>query len=271
MAKPAIGMMTYSFGRSIREGCMSLPDAIRLCATLGVEAIDLAEAHLGDPQADISAFLAALSDTGLPVASSHTGLDLITRGEAARGEREQEARRIFERLGKLDCGHVMLGSPTGDLSAEDWRREYGIGLGECAPIAADYGITVTFENRGGPAGLLVGTADHCEEILGHAGDTGVRFTFDVGNFRYVGADHNAAFERLAQYTAHVHLKDVVPRGESFGMVPLGEGEVDNAPIIRKLAASGFGGCLAIECGGLGTDEDDARKSVEFVQNVRNEG
>jgi len=115
--------------------------------------------------------------------------------------------------------------------------------------------------------LLVGTADHCEEILEYAGAPRVRFTFDVGNFRYVGADHDAAFERLARHTSHVHLKDVVPRGESFSMVPLGEGEVDNAPIIRKLVAGGFDGCLAIECGGLGTDEDDARKSVAFVQDV----
>jgi sugar phosphate isomerase/epimerase len=51
------------------------------------------------------------------------------------------------------------------------------------------------------------------------------------------------------------------------MVPLGEGEVDNAPIIRKLAERGFAGCLAIECGGLGTDKEDARRSVAFVKNV----
>lgn len=267
MARPMVGMMTYSFGGSIREGSISLPEVIRLCATFGVEAIDLAEAHLQDPAKDIPATIAVLEETGLTIASSHTGLDLVTRGAAAKAERERQAREIFERLARVNCRHVMLGSITGELSAEDWRREYGIGLGECAPVAEEYGLTVTFENRGGPAGLLVGTADHCEEILEYARDPRVRFTFDVGNFRYVGADHNAAFERLAQYTSHVHLKDVVPRGESFVMVPLGEGKVDNAPIIRKLAARGFDGCLAIECGGLGTDEEDARKSVAFVQGV----
>lgn len=268
MAQLTIGMMTYSFGGSIREGSICLPDVIRLCATFGVEAIDLAEAHvLKDPEETIPATLAALEETGLTIASSHTGLDLVTRGASAKAERERQAREIFGRLAQLKCSYVMLGSVTGDLSAADWRREYGVGLGECAPIAEDYGLTVTFENRGGPAGLMVGTADHCEEILAWTGDARVRFTFDVANFRYVGADHDAAFERLVQYTSHVHLKDVVPRGESFGMVPLGEGEVDNAPIIRKLAAQGFEGCLAIECGGLGSDEEDARKSVAFVQDV----
>ncbi|NOZ21905.1 MAG: sugar phosphate isomerase/epimerase, partial [Planctomycetes bacterium] len=127
--------------------------------------------------------------------------------------------------------------------------------------------TVTFENRGGPAGLMVGTVEHCLEIMEHAGDSRLRFTFDVGNFRYVGADWDAAFDRLADTIAHVHLKDVVPKGESFQMVPLGEGEVDNAPTIRKLMARGYTGSLAIECGGRGTDKDDARKSVEFVKGV----
>ena len=251
----------------MRAGSIDVPGIIRLCAKLGVEAIDLAESHWQDPDNDIPATVAALQETGLTIASSHTGADLVTRGPEASAERGRQLRAIFERLARVDCKHVMLGSTTGDLAPEDWRREYGVGLGECVPIAEDYGLTVTFENRGGAAGLLVGTADHCEEILGYAADPRVRFTFDVANFRYVGADHIAAFERLAKYTSHVHLKDVVPRGDSFAMVPLGEGEVDNTHIIRELAARGFEGCLAVECGGRGTDEEDARTSVAFVKGV----
>ena len=260
-------MMTFSFGRSVREGIIDVPGIIRFCAGLGVEAIDLAESHWQDPDNDIPATLAALEETGLTIASSHTGADLVTRGPEARAERERQLRDIFGRLARVDCKCVMLGSTTADLAPEDWRREYGVGLGECVPIAEDYGLTVTFENRGGAAGLLVGTADHCEEILGYAADPRVRFTFDVANFRYVGADHIAAFERLAKHTSHVHLKDVVPRGDSFAMVPLGEGEVDNVPVIRQLVAQGFDGCLAIECGSRGTDEEDARRSVAFVKDA----
>ena len=95
----------------------------------------------------------------------------------------------------------------------------------------------------------------------------VRFTFDVGNFRYVDRDSDEAFDRLADTIAHVHLKDLLPSGDSFDMVPLGEGEVDNAPTIRKLIKRGYTGCIAIECGGQGADLEDARKSVEFVKDV----
>ena len=161
----------------------------------------------------------------------------------------------------------MLGSTTNGLTPEEWRREYGIGLAEAVAIADDYGMTVTFENRGGSMGLMVGTVKHCLEIMEYADDPRLRFTFDVGNFRYVNKDCNVAFEGLADYIFHVHLKDVVPSGDSFRMVPLGEGEVDNAPTIRKLVERGYTGCLAIECGGGGTDKEDARKSVDFVKRV----
>jgi len=259
--------MTFSFNRSVRDGEMDVPAIIRFAAELDLNAVDLAEGHWTDPEKDIPATLEALEETGLSIACCHTGLDLITRSGEAEAERERQLRALFEKLAKVDCQCVMLGSTTGDLGPEDWRREFAIGLRESIPIAEDYGITVTFENRGGAAGLMVGAIEHCEEILRHAADPRLRFTFDVGNFRYVSVDPNQAFTRLADHIAHVHLKDVVPRGDTFGMVPLGQGEVDNAPVIEQLAKRGYPGCLAIECGGCGPDKEDARKSAEFVKNV----
>jgi len=91
----------------------------------------------------------------------------------------------------------------------------------------------------------------------------------VANFRYVGEDHLEAFERLVDRIAHVHLKDVVPVDDTYRMVPLGEGVVDNGPIIRKLVEREYPGCMSIECGGRGRDEEDARRSVEFVKGILN--
>jgi len=267
MAEPTLGMMTYSFNKTVREGAMGVPDIVRFCAELGVQDLDLAVGHWADPDVDIPATADALKETGLGIASAHTAIDMVTRGGEAKAKREAELRAVCEQLVQVDCKGLMLGSPTNDLSPEDWRREFGIGLGEAVPIAQDHGMTVTFENRGGAAGLMVGTVEHCLEIMEHAGDPRLRLTFDVGNFRYVGNDSDEAFDRLADTIAHVHLKDVAPRGESFQMMPLGEGEVDNAPTIRKLCRRGYGGSLAIECGGRDTDREDARKSVEFVKGV----
>jgi sugar phosphate isomerase/epimerase len=176
-------------------------------------------------------------------------------------------RAICEKLAKVHCRAIMLGSPVNDLDGPEWRRQYGIGLAEVVPIADDYGMTVTFESRGGTMGLIIGTAQHCIDVLEAADEPRLRTTFDVGNFRYMGEDWDAAFDRLADTIAHVHLKDVVPKGESFQMVPLGEGEVDNGPTLRKLAARGYTGCAAIECGGRGRDREDAAQSVAFAKGV----
>ncbi len=267
MAIATIGMMTYSFNRSITAGEIDVAGIVRVCAELGIDAIDLTERHWGDPEQDIPATAAALEETGLTVACCNTALDLVTRGGEAKAEREEALCALFDKLSQVKCPCVMLGSPTNDQGPEDWRREFGIGLGESVPIAEDYGVTVTFENRGGPAGEYIGTVEHAREIMAAAGDERLKFTFDVGNFRYVGKDWDAAFDELADTIAHVHLKDVVPKGESFGMVPLGEGEVDNGPTIRKLVARGYDGCISIECGGVGTDKEDAAKSVAFVKGV----
>ena len=265
MDQLTIGMMTISYGGPIRDGKIDLPGIVRHCAEMGIGGIDISETFLGSPQGDISATVEALKETGIVVASSHTGVDLVTRGAAAKAKREQELRAIFEKLAKVSCRAVMMGSPVNDLTPAEWRREYGIGLAEAVPIAEDYGLTVTFESRGGSMGFFIGSANDCLEVFASANEPRLRSTFDVGNFRYMGEDWDAAFDALADTISHVHLKDVVPKGESFQMVPLGEGEVDNAPTIRKLAARGYTGCMAIESGGRGTDIEDALACVAFAK------
>ncbi len=266
-----IGMMTYSFHREVAGGSLDVPALVRLCADLGVEDLDLNYAHWTDPERDAPATRAALDQTGLGVASCHTTVDLVTPGPAAAEARRAEIEAVCERLATVHCRHLMLGSPLQDLEPGPWRRRYAAGLAQAAAAAQPYGITVTFENRGGSMGHWVGSFQHCLEILETANEPSLGFTFDVGNFRYMNLDAGEAFEHLADFIVHVHLKDVVPAGDSFVMVPLGEGEVDNAPIIRSLMARGWAGCLAIECGGRGTDREDAQKSIAFARRVLAEG
>lgn len=277
MTSITIGMMTFSFSKMISEGRIDVPGVVRFCAELGLQDVDITERHWLDFDRDVPATVEALEETGLGVACCNTWLDLVTRSSHAKAEREKRLHELFSRLTEVGCRSVMLSSVTNDLSPEEWRKQFGIGLAEAVPVAENYDITVTFENRGGSMGLMVGTVEHCLEIMKHADDPRLWLTFDVGNFRYVGRDSNEAFDRLADTIAHVHLKDpaflalgdprVVPSGDSFKMMPLGEGEVDNAPIIRKLVERGYSGCIAIECGGRGMDLEDARKSVDFVKRV----
>ena len=269
MAHPTLGMMTYSFHGMLTRREIDVPGVVRFCASLGVQDLDLTDRHWLDPDRDVLATVEALEETGMGVACCNTSLDLVSRGADAAATRQEQLRELFDRLAQIKCRAVMLGSVPNGLGPAEWREQFGIGMAEAVPLAEEYGMTVTFENRGGPAGEFIGTVEHFEHILDAASEPRLQITFDVGNFRYVGMDSDEAFDRLVDHVAHVHLKDVVPRGESFQMMPLGEGDVDNAPTIRKLAERGYEGCLSIECGGLGSDLEDARKSVEFVQQVLN--
>ena len=46
--------------------------------------------------------------------------------------------------------------------------------------------------------------------------------------------------------AHVHLKDVTGTPEDFKFVPLGEGEIDLAEMVRVLVEKGYDGAVSIE-------------------------
>ncbi|MBT3287163.1 MAG: hypothetical protein HN380_07430, partial [Victivallales bacterium] len=116
MSEPIIGMMTISYGGLIRDGKIDVPGIVRHCAKMGIGGIDISETSLGSPHGDINATVEALQETGIIVASSHTGVDLVTRGAAAKAKREQELRAIFEKLAKVSCRAVMMGSPTNDLT-----------------------------------------------------------------------------------------------------------------------------------------------------------
>ena len=270
MGKPTIGMMTFSFNRSVADGLIDVPGIMRYCAELGIDALDVSVRHWADPAKDIPATLEAMRETGLRVAASHTSLDLITPGEETAREREAALRELLQPLAEVQCPLVMIGSPHGDLGPAEWRKAIAVGFRQSLAIGEEYGVGVVFENRGGSAGDYVGTVDHCEEILRNVDDPRLGFTFDVANFRYVSADHLEAFDRLADSIMHVHLKDVVARGDAFRMVPLGEGLVDNRPVIKKLVERGYAGCLSIECGGRGTDKEDARRSADFVKHAMSE-
>jgi sugar phosphate isomerase/epimerase len=66
--------------------------------------------------------------------------------------------------------------------------------------------------------------------------------FDPINFERVGVNCMEAFEIVRPLVAHVHLKGL-ERGE---YCEFGVGDVDLAPVLRGLAASGFAGSLSVE-------------------------
>ncbi|MGN0665170.1 MAG: sugar phosphate isomerase/epimerase family protein [Huintestinicola sp.] len=153
-------------------------------------------------------------------------------------------------------------------------------LNEMCMAASEYGITVTledFDDVNSPCSHIAGLKYFMENV------DGLRFTFDTGNFRYSLEDALLAYDVLKQYIVHIHCKDrsydranADPRNTngkadlSGGVMypaPVGCGVIGIPGLLRRAAADGYSGRLAIEHFGACDQGEYMRISAENIRNV----
>ncbi len=130
--------------------------------------------------------------------------------------------------------------PPGTTGAERARMLDRIvgALRVLEPIAGSHDIAVTLENH---ARCHLETASDYRHVLAaFPGASWLGATVDTGHCAAAGVDAAALVEDLGARLMHVHLKDHA-HGRS---VPLGEGGIDNARVLR--AARGYRGHLSVE-------------------------
>ncbi len=98
----------------------------------------------------------------------------------------------------------------------------------------------------------------CREVLETAARDNIRMNFDPINFEHRGVDSLAAARELSALVAHVHLKGY-HRGR---FCEFGSGDVDLAPVLRTLIASGYRGAFTVEY------EGPADRTVRLFTSVR---
>ena len=151
-------------------------------------------------------------------------------------------------------------------------------LGILVELAARHRITVTVED-------FDDAASPCCNISGLSrllsGASGLRFTFDTGNFAYVGESVSEAFDRLKQYISHVHLKDRsrdITRadkengngksdtsGEMMYPCEVGSGYIGIEALVKKLVKDGYNGDFSVEHFGAVDQTEYMRRSIENVK------
>jgi inosose dehydratase len=169
------------------------------------------------------------------------------------------------------------------LTDEQWQTLFN-NLTALEALAAEYGVLAVIHPH---MGTIVESGDDVERVL--AG-TNIGFCLDTGHMLIGGADPVAFAAKHADRVKHVHAKDVnlalaskVKSGEwtyhqgvVAGMyVPLGQGDVDVASIVRSLEAAGFDGWYVLEQDNVvdaepGTGEGpfaDAKASVTFLRSI----
>jgi inosose dehydratase len=168
------------------------------------------------------------------------------------------------------------------LNEEEWQTVYA-NLDRIAELAADYGVKPTLHPH---VGTMVETREEVERVLRNSA---IPLCLDTGHLLIGGTDPAQLVEEYGDRVNHVHAKDVraeiaeqVRRGELTyteavrrGIyVPLGQGDVDFAGIVRSLEAAGFDGWYVLEQDTIlpGEPDDDGpvvdvERSLRFLRNL----
>ena len=205
-----------------------------------------------------------------------------------------EIRAELEVFKAAGAEAMVLAASTGSegydnrpvLSDAEWQTLF-TNLTELEALAAEYGILAVIHPH---MGTIIESADDVARVL--AG-TSIGFCLDTGHMLIGGADPVTFARDHADRVKHVHAKDVnlalankVKAGEwtyyegvAAGMyVPLGQGDVDVAAIVRSLEAAGFTGWYVLEQDYVVTAEPaegegpiiDARASVTYLRSLLGE-
>ena len=145
-------------------------------------------------------------------------------------------------------------------------------------LAAGRGITVTvedFDDLNSPCCNIAGLTRLFE------GAPGLRFTFDTGNFAYVGESASEACNALRGRISHVHLKDRSRdssrackdgsngKADNFGdiMFPceVGGGYIGIGQLVKSLVRSGYTGDFSVEHFGAADQTEYMRLSAQNVK------
>lgn len=142
------------------------------------------------------------------------------------------------------------------LADEDWRG-YGRKLTTLAERMAAFGVGMAFHHH---MGTIVQTDAEIDRLMANTGEA-VGLLYDTGHCLYAGGDPAALLRRHLGRVVHVHCKDarraVLQRAlaedmsfmaavlEGIFTVP-GDGFLDFALLLRRLAEHGYSGWLVVE-------------------------
>jgi inosose dehydratase len=172
-----------------------------------------------------------------------------------------------------------------ELDAEGWNL-FGRNLDAVVKAAADKGIQAVVHPH---VGTMIESTSDVDRVLN---DTAANLCLDTGHLLIGGTDPSQLVRDYAARIGHTHLKDVrkavaqrVQAGEisytdgvKTGMyVPLGQGDVGIAGIVRDLLDAGYPGWFTMEQDTIlesePTDEGpvrDVRQSVAFLRQLDSE-
>lgn len=154
--------------------------------------------------------------------------------------------------------NVANGAFLADFIDTDWWKK---AVGSVVAAAAEKGIVVAVEN---PPNAIAGKVGLLLALLTAVNSPFFRLTYDTGNWLMAGNKPDEALDKLTDYVGYVHLKDMVPQGNSYAHSYLGVGAVEVMGLMNRILNSGYRGPLALEFPGGDDPEEKVRLSMKYL-------
>ncbi|NLO06549.1 MAG: sugar phosphate isomerase/epimerase [candidate division WS1 bacterium] len=243
--------------------------ALEVLADAGLHRADLwgRSPHLpADPtREDLAAIKAASERTGVAIANlgTYPGGEFSSDDDDERMAALQLMKRTIDAAAELGCLSIRVSPGAGeDPAIIDTIVPY---MSQSAQYAEAAGVRLGFENH---AGGIASDPGQCLRLCEAVGSRWFGVLYEPCNLLHAGVDYRRAFDMLADWIVHVHVKDGVHTDDGFKRVHLGDGDVDPRWIVDALEGIGYRGDYALEyeITALEPIETALRKWVEaFVQ------
>jgi sugar phosphate isomerase/epimerase len=258
--KLKLGLNAYSFNAPLREGSMTLTDAVHFCAQHGVDALDATGYYFpGYPHVPADEYIYDLKRTAFinGVAISGTGVrnDFAVADEAARNNDVRMVKDWIVVASKLGAPVIRVFSggarPTGH-SFDEALEWMAADFKECAAFGQQHGVMVAVQQHND----FLKTAAETIRVIDAVGSDWFGCILDIGSLR--SGDPYAEIEKLVPYAVSWQIKENVGRD--------GKDEpTDLAKIKAIIDRSGYRGYVPFEALGGG---DPRVRVATFLGKIR---
>ena len=243
-------------------GDLDYAERIRAVAPTGIDAVEF----WGWVGKDLDAIVAALKDTGLPLAAFCAPGGLLVEA----GKRDDFVAGVRETIPlteKLDCQTLIVttGNELEGVSREEQHSAIVEALKAAAPIVEDSGVTLTLEPLNvlvDHAGYYLVTSDEGFQILDEVDSPNVKLLYDIYHQQISEGNLIPTIRDNWQRIGHFHAADHPGRNEP------GTGEINYANVFAAVQEAKYAGYVGMEYRPTKDHLETLREIVELANGVR---
>ena len=226
----------------------SMERAVRDIAAAGYTGVEMFDGNLAayDRPDDLRGLLA---DSGVELVSVYTGAAFIYP-EVLPDELDK-VRRACELAAAYGAGRLVVGGGArraAGIRPDDYVR-LAAALDNVYDIASAHGLEASYHPH---LSTIVESPEELDQLLPR---TRIAFCPDTAHLAAGGGDPAELIRRYPNRLAHVHLKDV--RLDPLQFLPLGQGSLDFADIVRAVRQTGYDSWLIVELDSYDGDPQEA--------------